>query len=80
MPDIPEGSVVITPAEVYGKVVTLTEKVTELVAKQEAEKIPERLNAVSADVDKLKQFKWILMGAIAASGPAWSAISSQLAK
>lgn len=36
---IPEGSVIITPAQVYDKVNTLTELVTQLLARDEADLI-----------------------------------------
>lgn len=35
--NIPEGSIIITPAEVYAKVTSLTDVVTKLVAQDEAE-------------------------------------------
>lgn len=37
MADIPEGSVIITPAQVYDKVNALTEAVTEMLARDKAE-------------------------------------------
>lgn len=38
-PPIPEGSVIITPTEIYAKVNTLTEVVTQLLARDEAEQV-----------------------------------------
>lgn len=36
---IPEGSVIITPTEIYAKVNTLTEVVTQLLARDEADQV-----------------------------------------
>lgn len=43
MPDhIPEGSVIITPAQVYDKVNKLTEAVTEMLARDQADEVAAR--------------------------------------
>ena len=39
MSTIPEGSVVITPTEIYAKVNTLTDVVTQLLARDEADQL-----------------------------------------
>lgn len=47
---IPEGSVVITPAQVYAEVVRLTEAVNKLVVKDESDPLPARVDALEAEV------------------------------
>jgi hypothetical protein len=69
----PEGSIIITPAEVYAKVTGLTDVVTELVAtdraderqraelKVKVERLEDRLGAIERKI-------WIAAGAAAALG------------
>lgn len=53
MSEIPGGSIIITPAEVYAKVTSLTDVVTELVA---ADKADERRQAeLAVKVERLEE-------------------------
>jgi hypothetical protein len=85
-PSIPEGSVVITPAEVYAKVVELTTVVTKMVAADEAEKndrskIEARLTTVENRVTSLNNRLWFIAGiASAAGGGIGSGIAALLAQ
>lgn len=74
-PAAPEGSVIITPAEVYGKVLALTDAVTKMVAADEGDKRErERIDATLADHDRrisgIERKLWILTGAAATAGGA----------
>lgn len=86
MTTIPEGSVVITPAQVYEKVVTLTEVVTKLVAADEADTtdradLRTRVSDLEKDVINIKQKLWFVAGICsAAGGGLGSALASALAR
>lgn len=80
MPDIPEGAIVITPQEVYAEVRALTKAVNELVTENKASVIPAEVTQLKLEVRSLQQFRWILLGAVVASGPAWQAIAAQFGK
>lgn len=80
MTGIPEGSVVITPAEVYTEVVTLTKAVTKLLATDEAD-ARERarvvaeladhgreIEALKAEIGSVKQKLWFVAGLASAGG------------
>jgi hypothetical protein len=69
----PEGSVIITPAEVYSKVVALTEVVTKMVATDAADattrkNLEHRLGKVEDDVAAIKQRLWFVAGLASAAG------------
>jgi hypothetical protein len=49
----PEGSIIITPAEVYAKVTSLTDAVTELVAADKAEE--RHRAAIQVKVERLEE-------------------------
>lgn len=86
MSSVPEGSVVITPAEVYSKVVALTEVVTQMVAADKAEAetradLKTRVAQVEQDVISIKQRLWFVAGVCSAAGSGFgSAVVSVLAK
>lgn len=84
-PEIPEGSVVITPAQVYDKVITLTEQVTKLLASEEQDK--KAREDFKSDLDKLRervgaleQKVWLAAGFCAAGGSGAVALIQHLAK
>lgn len=82
--DVPEGSIIITPAQVYEKVTGLTEKVTRLLLQNEQanrdrtddraaiakleERVGDELRLVKARVDALERRVWLITGAAAAVG------------
>ncbi|WP_157514998.1 hypothetical protein [Nocardioides sp. J54] len=82
---VPDGSVIIPPAQVYEKVVTLTEVVTKLVAADEAEandraELRARVGELEKDVSAIKQKLWFVAGICsAAGGGLGSALASALA-
>lgn len=84
MTTVPEGSVIIPPAQVYEKVVTLTEVVTKLVAADEAEAndradLRTRVGQLEADVNAIKQRLWFVAGICSAlGGGLGSALASAL--
>lgn len=70
---IPEGSIVITPAEVYSKVTALTDAVTELVATDKAEQreraaLAAQVAALAVRVSAVEKKIWMVTGAAAAIG------------
>jgi hypothetical protein len=83
---VPDGSVIITPAEVYSKVVALTEVVTKMVATDEADatsrkNLERRLGKVEDDVAAIKQRLWFVAGiASAAGGGIGSALAAVLSQ
>lgn len=83
---VPEGSVIITPAEVYSRVVALTDVVTKMVAADQAESearadMKARLKTVEDDVSSIKQKLWFVAGICsAAGGGLGSALASVLAR
>lgn len=68
---IPEGSIIITPEQVYGEVKVLTDKVTVLLAKSEAEDLPGR-------VRRLEQRVWAASGGAAVIGALVGALAPSL--
>lgn len=86
MTPAPEGSVIIPPAQVYEKVVTLTEVVTKLVAADEAEardraELKAKVARLEVEVASIKQKIWFAAGvAAAAGGGIGSALASALAR
>jgi vacuolar-type H+-ATPase subunit D/Vma8 len=70
---IPEGSIVITPAQVYEKVTSLTDVVTKLVAQDEAEqgraaRLEQKVDAIDGRVSAIEKKIWIVTGFAAAAG------------
>lgn len=70
---IPEGSIIITPAEVYAKVTGLTDVVTKLVAQDEAEqgraiRLEQKVDALDNRVSAIEKKIWIVTGFAAAAG------------
>lgn len=86
MSQVPDGSVIITPAEVYARVVALTEAVTKMVAADEAESSTRaedriRLAKVEEEVASIKQRLWFVAGICsAAGGGLGSAIAAALSQ
>lgn len=73
MSSIPEGSIIITPAEVYAEVKALTNKVTELLAAdhaktKESTDLGRRLDQLEPRVTKLENKVWLAAGFCAALG------------
>lgn len=73
MSEIPEGSIVITPTEVYHEVRSLTEVVRELVTQDKADRerdleTRKEVDALKVRVSSLEQKVWIAAGAAAAAG------------
>jgi hypothetical protein len=77
MPDVPEGSVIITPAEIYAKVMTLTEAVQQMVAKEQASTLASDVSDLKVRVRALEMKVWMVAGAAAAMG---SGLGTFLAK
>lgn len=83
---VPEGSVIITPTEVYSRVIALTDVVTKMVASDQAEaesraEMKTRLGKVEEDVVSIKQKLWFVAGVCSAlGGGIGSAIASVLAR
>ncbi|HEX6684538.1 MAG TPA: hypothetical protein VF062_17170 [Candidatus Limnocylindrales bacterium] len=86
MSHVPEGSVIITPAEVYARVVALTDVVTKMVAADQADaesraELKSRLGKVEQDVLTIKQKLWFVAGACSAvGGGVGSAVAAILAR
>lgn len=81
--NVPEGSIVITPSEVYADVKTLTERVTTLLARDEAERDDRerdrtRLDSIDSRLSKVEQKVWLAAGFCAAIGGGASALASLL--
>lgn len=73
MTTIPEGSIVITPTQVYDKVNLLTEQVTKLLAQDEAEvnertEMRREIKALGERVRSLENKVWLASGFCAAIG------------
>jgi hypothetical protein len=77
MPDVPECSVIITPAEIYAKVMTLTEAVQQMVAKEQASTLASDVSDLKVRVRALEMKVWMVAGAAAAMG---SGLGTFLAK
>lgn len=83
---VPEGSVIITPAEVYKTVIGLTDAVTQMVAADKAEaetraEMKTRLGKVEDDLVSIKQKLWFVAGVCSAlGGGVGSAVASLLAR
>lgn len=75
---IPEGSIIITPQEVYAEVRALTKVVGELVAQDKADTTRVDISALQKDVSTLKKVCWLLAGAALGSGPAWAGVLQAL--
>lgn len=72
-PDIPEGSIIITPTEVYNEVKSLTEAVRTLITREEAERedrneLKKDVAALGARVSRLEQRLFVASGFCAALG------------
>ena len=70
---IPEGSIIITPAEVYAKVTALTDAVTELVATDKAEQkdraaLEAKVERIDSRLSAVEKKLWMITGAAAAAG------------
>lgn len=70
---VPEGSIIITPAQVYEKVTTLTDVVTRMVARDEADKesktaLAAEVTALAVRVSAIEKKIWMVTGAAAAAG------------
>lgn len=70
---VPEGSIIITPSEVYAKVTGLTDVVTKLVAQDEAEqsraaRLEQKVDALDGRVSAIEKKIWIVTGFAAAAG------------
>lgn len=68
MPDIPEGSIIITPQQVYEKVMTLTESVNKLVVTAESDTTAADVAELKSRVRALEQKVWMAAGAAATLG------------
>lgn len=83
---VPDGSVIITPGEVYSRVIALTEVVTTMVASDAADAdsrrdIKSRLAKVEDDVAVIKSRLWFVAGvASAAGGGIGSALAAVLSQ
>lgn len=82
-PDVPDGSIIITPAEVYADVKSLTDQVRTLLARDEAEREDRdrdrsRLDAVESRLSKVEQKVWLASGACAAVGAVAGVIAPTL--
>lgn len=75
---VPEGAIIITPAEVYAEVRSLTEVVRELVAKDRADNTAAEMAELKKDVTTLKRAMWVLAGALLAYGPVWNGVAQTL--
>lgn len=70
---IPEGSIIITPAEVYAKVTALTDAVTELVATDKAEakeraELKAKVEGIETRLTAVERKIWMVTGAAATAG------------
>jgi hypothetical protein len=83
---VPEGSVIITPAEVYRTVIALTEEVTKMVAADAADvdsrkKLEDRVSRVEDKVTTINNRLWFVAGlASAVGGSIGSALAAVLAR
>ena len=75
MTGVPEGSVVITPGQVYDKVVTLTEQVTRLLEREANDPAPGQISDLKemaakqeARIGALEKKVWVASGFAAALG------------
>lgn len=68
MADIPEGSIVITPQQVYEKVMTLTDTVTQMLAKQNNDTTQQDISDLKNRVRALEAKVWMAAGAAATLG------------
>jgi hypothetical protein len=73
MSQIPEGSIVITPTEVYNEVKTLTEVVRKMVAQDEAEvdarrDLKAKVDSLDARLTAVERKMLLFTGAAAAAG------------
>lgn len=86
MAAVPEGSVVITPAEVYNEVRDLTREVRDLVTADKAEqreraKLEARVDNLDTRVTALERKVWFVAGICAAvGGTAGSALANALGR
>jgi len=70
---VPEGSIIITPAEVYTKVTSLTDVVTKMVAQDEAaqghaKRLEDKVDGLDKRVSAIEKKIWIVTGFAAAAG------------
>jgi len=70
---IPAGSIIITPADLYAKVTALTDAVTELVATDKAEQreraaLAAQVAALGVRVSAIEKKIWLVTGGAAAIG------------
>jgi hypothetical protein len=73
MSAIPEGSIVITPADMYGEVKALTIAVRDLIASDKAEsseraELKAEVRRLRVEVDAINKKLWMMTGAAAAVG------------
>lgn len=78
MADIPEGSIIITPTQVYNEVKLLTEDVRRLLAAQATDTIPAQVQDHEQRIRRLERALWIGVGLAAALGSAAGSAASQL--
>lgn len=78
MSSIPEGSIVITPVEVYNEVKSLTDEVRKLVAAQAADPTPSAVADHEQRIRRLERALWIGVGIAAAAGSAVGSAASSL--
>lgn len=78
MPDVPEGSVIITPAEIYAKVMMLTEAVQQMVAKEQASTVMADVSDLKTRVRALEMKVWMVAGAAAAMGSGLGTFAAKL--
>lgn len=77
---IPEGSIIITPTEVYNEVKSLTDVVRQLVAENKADTIPQQVADLQTRVRALEAKVWIASGFAAALGGGLGGIIPALLK
>jgi len=75
MTHIPEGSVVITPAEIFTEVRTLTVEVRDLITADKAEqrdraKLETRVESLDTRLTAVERRIWLITGAAATAGGA----------
>lgn len=75
MSAVPEGSVIITPGEIYGEVKELTREVRDLITADKAEsreraKLEAKVDTLDTRVSAIERKLWILTGAAATAGGA----------